>query len=210
MMKYLTRLTFLLCASIVLMGCASRLMVKSDPEEAKVFVKVIGRTEPILLGQTPLDISTSQMEELTKVDPASGEVVELIVQKQDFKSERFMIPVSRFSTLRTMLLVKLNPGEDVVTIAGAMVQHLLNAQTFANAGEFERAHVEVDHALEYDDRFARALSMRASIYFLQGDYQESMKWYEKALKLDPGLDDAVKMLAHIRNMGGKAPAGVTQ
>ena len=40
--------------------------------------------------------------------------------------------------------------------------------------------------------------MRASIYLAQNKIEESLKWYEDALKIDPQMEDVIRIMAKIK------------
>jgi tetratricopeptide (TPR) repeat protein len=187
-----------------LAGCSSVFTVKSDPLQADVYVLDAKSGEKKPLGKTPLELPPSAVKQAAGPDVFAGEFFTVSVEKQGFVSERYEIPSTRFGTLLTALDVKLKAGEDKKEVARAdeILGHLFLAQRLARAKEFERAQLELDKLLGVAPEFPRALSMRASIYFLQKNFAESVKWYEAALKADPQLEDAVKMLVKARELGG--------
>lgn len=195
-------ITALLMTSFLFGGCASKFIVKSEPTEAEVFIRNYGSDEKKSLGKTPISLSQAELQEKTKIDPSSGEFFELIVEMKDYQTERMLIPSSRLGHLETTVYSKLKSGQNESRIAQALLQHLFNAQKLANQQEFERAQIELDKALEMDESFTRAMSLRGSIYFLQKRYDESLKWFEKALSVDPKFDDSLKMITQIRKIQG--------
>ncbi|MCB0370324.1 MAG: tetratricopeptide repeat protein [Bdellovibrionales bacterium] len=201
-MKYIEKFVpYLGCILFILLpACGSKMIIKSEPDGAQVFIKGSGGGKKQLLGATPLHLSMSDIESKVVVDPGAGEYYELVVEKDKWRTESIMIPVARFSTLETQLDIKLQSQENEGRVASQMVQYLFNAQKFAGFKEFDRAQVELDKALELDDHFVRALSMRGSIYYLQGNLDESLKWYEKALNIDSKLQDAIDMIDKIRQL----------
>ncbi len=191
------RLNIVLTA-ILIAGCSSKLIVRSDPTDAEVFTRSPGAQEKNPIGKTPLEISTSDLERQTKISSSSGDYFELIVEKPNFQTDRILVPASRLGSMKTVISAKLIPGAKEGSIASALVQNLFNAQTFLSHGEYERALIEVDKAIALDPNFARAYSMKGSIYFLQHNYAESLTWYEKALQKDPQIEDAIKMISFIK------------
>lgn len=191
-------------------GCASVFVVKSDPLQADVFFIDPKSGEKKALGKTPLEMKSSAVKEAVGDAVTSGEFFTVVVSAKGYVSEKFSIPTTRFGTLVTKLDAKLKPGTDEkeIRMAKEVLDHLFLAQKFAMAKEFDRAQIELDKVLNEFPDFGRALSMRASIYFVQQKYDESLKWYEKALKADPQLEDAVRMTAKINQMKGRSPASV--
>jgi tetratricopeptide (TPR) repeat protein len=141
----------------------------------------------------------------------SGQYLPITIEKPGFDSETVAIPASRFGTLITDVNIKLKAGtkrEHEQNTAKMIIDRLFLAQKYALTQQFERAQAELDRILEDFPTFARAMSMRASIYYAQKNFPESLKWYELALKADPQMEDAVKVSAKIRALqsGDRAPA----
>ncbi len=183
--------------------------VKSDPVTAEVSV-LNEKNEKKPLGKTPLLMPDSEVKKILGDGVTPGEFFTVVVEKEGFVPQTFSIPASRFGTLVTSLTVKLKEGEapQEARIAKEILDHLFLAQKLALAQQFERAQIELDKVITPFPKFSRALSMRASIYFAQKNYPESMKWYEEALKNDPQMEEAVKMLAKVRTLQGLPTTGI--
>lgn len=195
----------LVLLSAALSGCASVFTVKTDPVEADIHV-VDSKGEKKSLGKGPLQMTTADLNAVLGDEVASGEYFTVEVSKAGYTAERFLVPAARFGTLVTSLDVKLTAGKDQ-RLAKDILEHLFLAQKLANSGQFERAQIELDKVLAGAPDFSRALSMRGSIYYVQKNYAESLKWYEAALAADPRMEDAVQMTARIRAIqkGDKKP-----
>jgi tetratricopeptide (TPR) repeat protein len=192
------RLTVLYILVMTLAACSSTTIITSDPAEVEVYLRRPNVDEKKALGTTPLELSGTQIAEKTNIRPSSGAYYEIIAEKKGYQPQRVLVPASRFNTSKTEVHLKLRPGEDAGLQASDIVEYLFNAQKFAQMKEFERAQMEVEKALKVNKKFIRAISMRGTIYYMQGRYNDSLQWFEKALELDPKFEDAVKMIAHIR------------
>jgi tetratricopeptide (TPR) repeat protein len=199
---------------LILNGCAaSHFVVKSDPLQADVsFTLPNGEKKP--LGKTPLEMPMSEINNIIGNSIGNGEFFSVVIEKQGYLQQSFSIPASNFGTTVTALSVKLKEGTSPKEIRAAkdLVDHLFVAQKLALNNEHERAQIELDKILVEFPNFPRALSMRASIYYAQKNYAESLKWYEEALKADPQMEDAIKMIAKVRGIqgGARAPAGTNK
>ncbi len=162
------------------------------------------------LGQTPLEIPMSQIGDLLGPQ-AEGEFVTIGIEKNGFITQRLALPGSHFGTLVTSIDVKLKEGDNAkqAKVAEEVLNRFFLAQKFTLNREFERAQAEIDKILVAAPNFARAYSMRASIYFVQKNLPESLKWYEMALKADPQMDEAVKMIARVSSMMGRRTPAAT-
>lgn len=205
-MKNFIHTSFHFLMTLVFAGCAtSRIVVKSEPSESEVYVRAAGSEEKKSIGKTPITMSFSELKEATKIDPASGEFFELVVEKSDFQPERFLIPAARMGHAETIVLAKLKSSEGEGKTVHRLLQHLFNAQKLANDREYERAQLELDKAFAIDAKFTRGMSLRGSIFFVQQKYEESLKWFQRALDTDPQFEDAVKMISQIKSiMNGPA------
>lgn len=203
-------------ALVALSGCSTAMItVTSTPPQADVFYQAPGGKEKTVIGKTPISMPVAEFKKLVGDAATSGQYFPLTVEKQGFGTETLQIPASKWGTLITSIDVKLKEGDkqkqQEEKTAKAIIEHLFLAQRYALTQQFERANIELDKILVDFPTFARALSMRASIYYAQKNFVESLKWYEEALKADPNMDDAVKMTAKIRALqSGRVPATTSE
>ncbi len=193
-------------------GCAHKFKVQSEPIEADVFFVNPKSQEKKLVGKTPLELPMSEVREKVGDEMVSGEFFTVSVEKAGHVTQTFLLPAAQFGTLVTELSVPLvqgtTPKEE--RFAKSVLDRLFLAQKFALSQQYERALIELDKILSDFPGFARALSMKASIYFAQKNFSESLKFYEQALLSDPQMEDAVKMVARVKAIqSGRDPAATT-
>jgi len=181
----------------LLVGCSSKLKIQSEPSDIEVFVAQQNSAQKKSLGKTPIEITYSDLSEKVGGTQSSGEFLNISFEAKDFDIEKVLLPSKPFGLTSTQIYVKLTPLKDV-SQARDILQKLHNAQKFAQAGQFDRAFVDIDKVLEVDPSFIRALSLKGSVYYLQKNYDEALKWFEKALALDGSFEEAVKMIAKIK------------
>lgn len=189
-------------------GCSTLFKVTSEPAEAEVYVISGENKERKLLGKTPLELPPEELAAaMSSIEP--GGFFTLEVSKEGFKQQKFNLPANRFGTSVAQLDVKLSQGaeDNEMKTAQEILNKMFLAQKFAVSLQYERALIELDQILVQFPTFARALSMKGSIYLAKKNYEESLKWYEKALKADPQMDETIKLTAKVRSMlGNRAPA----
>lgn len=193
-----------LISAVFLSGCATKLVISTEPSEVEVSLK-LPNGEKKVIGKTPTEIVLSDLEKEVPLSASTGEMLELHFEKPDFESQQIWIPSAKFGMTTVNVFTKLKSGTDQAKLADSLLQYLHNAQKFASNGNFERATQEVDMALEKNPRFIRALSMKGAILFNQEKWDESRKWYEKALAIDNSFDEAVKMIDQIKKKKGELP-----
>ncbi|NUM59991.1 MAG: tetratricopeptide repeat protein [Bdellovibrionaceae bacterium] len=194
----------LIAMMFLLSSCASKLMIQSDPPQAEVFASSEGKTEKIKLGQTPVEITEAQINEQLKVSPENTEWIFLTIEKKNYEKRFIALPANRWGELSKNIRLQLKPMEDNETVVTKMLKYFFNAKKFAETKQYDQAHTEIDKVLVIDNKMTQALSMKAGIYFLQGNFEEAKVLYKKALEIDPGFSDAIQMLERIQNKAGSS------
>ncbi len=207
-MRRILNCLFSIAQVLLAFGCgASNFIVKSEPLQADIFVQDAKTNEKKPVGKTPLQMPMPEFKKIAGDSLGAGEFFTVLVEKQGYIPQSFSVPATKFGTMVTQLDVKLKEGTapKELKIAKEILDHLFVAQKLALAAQFERAQIELDEIIKPFPTFARALSMRASIYYAEKKYPESLKWYEEALKSDPEMDEAIKMVAKVRTIQGLPP-----
>jgi len=183
--------------------------VTSEPADAEVYVISGENKEKKLVGKTPLEIPIEEVTAALGAPISPGEFFTVEVSKVGFKPQSFNLPGNRFGTSVAQLDVKLLEGKSdhEMQTAQDILNRMFLAQKLEVSLQYERALIELDQILTQYPTFARALSMKGSIYLAKKNYEESLKWYEKALKEDPLMDETIKLTVRVRELlGQRAPA----
>lgn len=200
----------------LLSGCGSKPVVfnvTTEPEEANVFVLNSQSGDKKKIGKSPIEMEEQALKKEVGTLGKAGEFVELIVEKEGFQKKSLWVPLSSSGSLRSQLKVTLKSNENQekeLETAKNILDQLFLAQKFARLKEFERALIEIDKILGQHPQFARALSMKGSIYFAKRDFKSSLEWYDKAIEVDPEFGHAVEMSAKVRKqlkLPPRKPAG---
>lgn len=182
---------------LILNGCATKITLETEPNATDVFASTNGEVFE-KLGTTPLTINDSELSAKLKLDPARNDLVLFKFSKKDFKTNLFYLSANRWGETEKVLKIKMIPGKDDHTLAKEIVQYFVNAQRFSDIRQFEQAHFQLDKVLEIMPDSSQAMIMKGALYFLQNQNEESLKWYEKAINMDPGLTEAIKMVEKLR------------
>lgn len=181
-------------------GCSSvPFKVVSEPDQAEVFITDSEGVEK-LLGLTPLTKTKKEMEAFLGKNSA-GELVNFIIKKDGFKRNDILIPLNAGGSLGTQISLTLSEttsSSDELNTAKDIIDQLFRAQQYARTKQLERALIEVDKLLEKFPKFERAMTMKAAILYGQGQFKESLKWYEGAVDVNPQLSSAMQMAGKIR------------
>ena len=186
--------------------------VTSEPEKAEVLIVTEGEEEPKKIGETPFEkVEEDLKKEVGTLKTDSG-FVEVIVKKEGFASKKLWLPLSPSGSLRSTLKVTLKEdkvGTSNLDTVEKILDQVFLAQKFARLKQFERALIEIDKVLNEHPKFTRALSLKGSIYYANGDFKNSLEWYEKAITEDPEFTHAIEMSSKVRTklkLPPRAPA----
>ncbi|MEO0336041.1 MAG: tetratricopeptide repeat protein, partial [Pseudomonadota bacterium] len=148
-----------------------------------------------------------------KLNPKDG-FVELQFRKVGYKTKSLWVPVTSAGGLRSNLKITLEEDKEGVAnfeSVSEILDQMFLAQKFARLKQYERALIEIDRIIKKYPDFARALTLKGSIYFANGDFKNSLLAYEKALQANPKFDHALEMVTKVRKqlkLPPRAPASV--
>ncbi len=186
----------------ILTNCGSTpFKVISEPDQASVFIVSGDPGEEKPIGLTPLLKTDKDLSEYLKGQNSPGGLVNLVIRKDGYKTKDLWVPINAGGNLGTQLVLKLDATtsrEDEMKTAQDLLEKLFLSQQFAKTSQLERALIEIDKILVVFPKFDRALSMKAAIHYAKGEFEESLKWYESALAVNPELKTAVDMAGKVR------------
>ena len=183
--------------SLLFLGCSTSLKIISEPQEVDIYIGEMGSEKRIHAGKTPLEISDADLEKKYKLSPSEMAFFQIYGQKKGYQSEKLLVPFGGWLQSSAAVRIFLKPGKEVGSDVERIVKTIFNAQKFVETRQLEKAQLELDKVINEYPHFARAMSMKAGIFYLQKQYDESKVWYEKALKEDPNTTDAIIMLDKI-------------
>lgn len=186
----------------ILSSCGSTpFKVVSEPDQAQVFIVSGEPKEEKPIGLTPLIKTDKDLAEYLKGQNSPGGLVNLVIRKDGYKTKDIWVPINAGGNLGTQLVLKLDEtrsSQDEMKTAQELLERLFLSQQFAKTSQLERALIEIDKVLAVYPKFDRALSMKAAIHYAKGEFEESLKWYESALAINPELKTAIDMAGKVR------------
>lgn len=194
---------FASAALIFCTACSSKLILQSEPSDADISIAVAGKVEKAKAGKTPLELTEGQLQQMLQVTPDKAALLEITIEKKDFETRTILLPSNRWGELSKTVKLKLEPRTEASDTVRMMLRHLFNGKKFAETRQYEQAHQELDKALVLDTKLAQAMSMKAGVYYLQGNLNEAEVWYKKTLETDPSFSEAVQMLEKLHGKKGE-------
>lgn len=198
----MNRIVLLTLISLTISACGSKIVIQSEPSQAEVYATIEGKADKIKLGETPLELTETNIAEALKITPETSQWLEFTFEKKEYQKRTVMVPSNRWGESVKIIKINLPQSTEQTTLAKKVVNHFFNAKKFAESKQFDQAHAEIDKILEIDSKLAQAVTMKASIYFLQNKTEDAKRLYREALTIDPGSSDAIQMLEKIQNKSG--------
>jgi len=192
--------------SAVLTACSSSAMLHLDssPAQAKISVKPLGTGALKEIGQTPLSIKASQIEENLN---GSGPVT-VIFQKNGYKEKEILL--SDISQLNQSVKVNLDPMSSLEdpSLVNAQIEAIFELQRLIRVKKFDEALIIISKLKTDAPHLSAPYEMEGGIFFVKGKLAESLDSYRNAVRLNPQSVEAIRMRDMIASQslgGGSAP-----
>lgn len=175
-------------------NCSGHLRLKSNPPEAKVELVQPNSPTNIDLGQTPLQLSNSDLTD----KQSSGPYI-IRISKEGFTEKEIIF--SNVSGLQIDLNFELKP-EAVSSQTNLMIEQLFEAQALAQKGELDGC-LKILNQLQKDFPHVSAVyEMRAQLYMLKADFNSAINDLVKVVSITPENKSAKLMLETARSRVG--------
>lgn len=184
------------------LGCSSKLIVVTEPSDVEVSINRSGGARKVL-GKSPVEVDLNSLQKDIPLSEMTGNMFEMHLEKDGYESRDIWTPRGQFGLVKETVYAKLSPKEESARTADLLLQGLHNAQKFASNGNYTSAMNAVDEIITKNPRFIRAYTMKGAILFSQNKWDESLSMYEKALELDKQFDEAIRMIALIKQKKGQ-------
>ncbi|MES2855261.1 MAG: hypothetical protein V4692_05335, partial [Bdellovibrionota bacterium] len=87
-------------------GCASKLVIRSEPSEAVVNFIVPDTNEKKSIGITPLELTSDQISDFTRFAATQGDFLEFVVEKEGFQPQSMLVPYTRMFSRITDIQIR--------------------------------------------------------------------------------------------------------
>lgn len=184
------RIYMLVTAAFFACGCSTTYKINSVPEGATVYHKSGG--ESAILGTTPMEFKKSGLPD---------DVPFILTFERD-GFEKQDVAVTPTDNSLTMINVNLKPGgsnpnDPALQRARKVVSAVFRIQELAYAKKYVDALASIRELEQSEPDFAEILALKGSLYFVVGDKVQAKEAWERALKLDPGMDSVRTRLGQL-------------
>jgi tetratricopeptide (TPR) repeat protein len=163
---------------------ASKVVVRSEPIDAKVYLVDTNSGQNALIGNTPLAFDREAKTQ------AGKDVLQLRIEKEGFEPR--YAAVASFGGETTFVDVKLNSvsvaNEDIRKSFELSRSLLVEANRLVVAKRFSEALTRTEKILEMDPKNAEAHAAKGSILFLMKDLDGAKQSWTRSLELNPSSE----------------------
>jgi tetratricopeptide (TPR) repeat protein len=194
MLKLITLLTFLFTLS----GWSQTIEIKSNPEEADIYVVLEENKAPQKIGKTPFKQSLKEL--INTYVKKNSFIIEL--RKDGFEPYRVLF--AKNSDLDIELSVNLETSREIVTIKkhDLLIGQLFEVQRHIRSKNFKDALTKLD-SLEKDyPYFSTIPELKAITYYMNKDVEKALSNFRRSFALNPDNSDAYKMKVYLEKKLG--------
>lgn len=195
MKKYIL-LTFLLLASFTSYG--AQIDIKSNPEEAEIFISFDENSTPQKIGKTPF---TQNLDELIRTYVKKNNFI-IEIRKDGFDPYRVLF--AKTSNMDVELSVNLEVNKDIKTIKkhDQMIVEIFDVQKLIRGKNFADALTKLEQLEKDYPHFSIIAELKATTYYMMKDVEKSLSYYRKAFALNSSNVDSYKMKVYLEKKLG--------
>jgi tetratricopeptide (TPR) repeat protein len=199
-MKLSLQLIFLALGftNLISLASAEQLKLKSDPADAKVFIRDLGGIQNIKIGNTPyegniLDLATNY---------AKSNFFLVVIEKDGYESQSILLSDLLKSDIE--LNINLSPKEDILYFRklDKSMNDMMEAQRLLRAQQYDEAISLLKNVETDQPKLSIVPELIGSAFYLKKDQRNSLTWFEKAYRMNPENKDAYTMKSYLRKALG--------
>ena len=95
----------------LLTGCASKLLVVTEPSGAEVYLRTLGGEEK-LAGKTPLELSDVEIRDLLRLGSTQAQFIQVRLSLVAFEEMNLFVPSSKWGQRRSLIKLTMTPVKE--------------------------------------------------------------------------------------------------
>lgn len=191
-------LCFLFLAMISAHSWGQTIEIKSNPEEAEIFIISDSSVAPSKVGKTPF--KTSLKDLVNEYVKKNTFIIE--IRKEGFEPYRVLFP--KATSVDIELSVNMDVNEDIKKIKkhDLLMNELFDVQKLIRGKNFPDALAKLD-TLEKDYKdFSVIAELKGTAYYMMEDVEKALSFYRRAFALNSDNIDAYKMKVYLEKKLG--------
>lgn len=177
---------------------AEKIEIKSNPEEAEIFVLSDDSSAPQKIGKTPLK---QDLKELIKTYVKKNTFI-LELRKDGYEPYRILF--TKTSNLDVELSVNMEVSRDIQTIKkhDLLMVELFDVQKMIRSKNFVDAMNKLNDLEKRYPHFSIIAELKATTYYMQKDVEKALSYYRKSFALNADNVDSYKMKVYLEKKLG--------
>lgn len=168
--------------------------VKSNPDQAEVFVRALGSTERILVGKTPIELSSSDLQDKLKTN---GLIIIEVIREQHYKEEFFLSDYNNRNVEISYDLRQL-PKIDQAKKVDVIIADLFNCQRLVKVKRFAECQKILSNLKNKYPEVSTIYEFEGSIFYIKRERKKALQSFLTALKFNSNNQEAKRMIRIIK------------
>lgn len=189
-------LTFILAIAITSKVDASKLVIKSQPEGAEIFI-VTGE-KPIRVGATPFEANLTEV--MNNYVKSNSFLLE--IRKAGHTPYRLLIAKTTEIDLELMATLELDREISNIKEMDSLMNQLFDVQKLIRGKNFGDAILKLTDLEKKHPTISIITEMKGSAYYMSKQVENALSYYRKSFALNPDNHDAYRMKIYLEKKLG--------
>jgi len=176
--------------------------IRSNPEQADIYVKNTNTGAKIKIGKTPL---TMPLAELIS-NFAKADVFILELAKDGFEPYRILITKMGSNDIDLLVNLKISKNIKRIKDTDYLISQLFETQRQIRAKDYSGALKKLDKLEEKFPHYSIVYELKASAYYLDKQFKRALNYYRKAFSVNSDNRDAYIMKVYLEKKFKLTPA----
>ncbi|HXH73748.1 MAG TPA: hypothetical protein VNJ08_02215 [Bacteriovoracaceae bacterium] len=177
-------------------GFASKLIIKSQPEGAEIFI--VGNGRPVRLGVTPYEADLTEV--MNTYVKALSFVLE--IKKPGHNPYRLMLAKTEDVDLELTANLELDGAISNIKEHDLLMNQLFDVQKLVRSRNFKDALLKLDDLEKKHPALSIIPELKATAYYMNKEVESALSLYRKAFALNPDNHDAYRMKVYLEKKMG--------
>lgn len=175
---------------------AAKLVIKSQPEGAEIFIQTSGK--PVRLGATPYE---TDLSEVIKTYVKSNSFL-LELKKAGHQPYRVLIAKTEDVDLELSANLELDEAISNHKEHDLLMNQLFDVQKMIRGRNFRDALAKLDELEKKHPTLSIIPELKATSYYMNKEVENALSYYRKAFALNPDNSDAYRMKVYLEKKLG--------